>query len=100
MKNNRKISIVYDETITAVNSLKKDMDFEEKEKILKILKNNKDYFGLTINPYVMNYDELKKIPIWIMDHIEMYKRGFNLVTFTLMKKKIKEEPEFLERFNF
>jgi hypothetical protein len=48
----------------------------------------------------MNYDELKRIPMWIMDHVEMYKRSFNLVTFTLMKQKIAEEPEFLERFNF
>ncbi len=96
----RKISTVYDETITAIKSLKPDMAFEEKEKILETLKNNKDYFGLTINPYVMNYDELKRVPIWIMNHLEMYKRGHNLVTFTLMKEKIKEEPEFLERFNF
>lgn len=96
----RKISIVYDETITAINSLKPDMDLEEENKILEVLKNNKDYFGLTINPYVMTYDELKRIPIWIMDHLEMYKRGHNLVTFTLMKEKIAEEPEFLERFNF
>lgn len=96
----RKISVVYDETINAINSLKPDMDFEERENILKTLKDNKDYFGLTINPYVMTYDELKCVPILITDHIEMFKRGHNLVTFTLMKQKIAEEPEFLERFNF
>lgn len=96
----RKISVVYDETINAINSLKPDMDFEEEKKILEVLKNNKDYFGLTINPYVMTYDGLKRVPILITDHIEMFKRGHNLVTFTLMKEKIAEEPEFLERFNF
>lgn len=100
MKNNRKISTVYDETIQAVKDLQEDMAFEEKEKILETLKKNKDYFGLTINPYVMTFKELKNIPILIMDHIEMYNRGFTLVTFNLMKQKIKEEPEFLERFNF
>nr|WP_302577965.1 hypothetical protein [Methanobrevibacter arboriphilus] len=100
MKNNRKISTVYDETITTINSLKEDMSSKEREEILETLKNNKDYFGLTINPYVMTFKELKNIPILIIDHLEMYKRGFNLVTFTLMKEKIKEEPSFLERFNF
>lgn len=95
----RKISIVYDETINAIKSLKPDMGLEEENKILEVLKNNKDYFGLTMNPYVMTYDELKRIPIWIMDHLEMYKRGHNLVTFTLMKEKIAEEPDFLKQFD-
>ena len=94
MKNNRKISIVYDETLQAIKDLKEDMGFEEKEKILKTLKNNKDYFGLTINPDVMTFKELKNIPILIMDHLEMYSMGFNLVTFNLMKEKIKNHLIF------
>lgn len=96
----RKISEVYDETIKVINELHQGMTLKEREKILKILKENKDYFGLTINPYVMTYDELKNIPILITDHLEMYKRGHNLVTFSLMKQKTAEEPDFLERFNF
>lgn len=96
----KKISTIYNETLTAVKNLKQNMSFEEKEKILKIIDQNKKYFGLTINVDVMSFEELKNIPILIMDHVEMTKRNRDIISLKILKKKIEEEPEFMERFNF
>lgn len=96
----RKISTIYEETITAVKNLNHNMTFKEKEKSLKIINQNKKYFGLTINPYVMSFKELKNIPILITDHIEMAKRNRNIISLKILKKKIKEEPKFIKKFNF
>ena len=75
----RKISNIYEETINAIKNLNHNMTFKEKEKSLKIINQNKKYFGLTINPYVMSFKELKNIPILIRDHIKMEKRNRNII---------------------
>lgn len=96
----RKISEIYQETITAIDKLKPSMSWEEEEKIYKIIIKNKNDLGLQLNLYVMNYEQLKSIPTIINKNIEMATKSYESVHLKTLKRKLEEEPSFIEQFNF
>ena len=96
----RKISVIYDEIMTTIQNIDHNMSPKKRDKLLKIIKENKKYFGLNINPYVMTHNELKDIPMLIRDNMNLVRKNSPLLGLKLLKEKIIEEPKFLEQFNF
>jgi len=100
MTNNKKISEIYKETKTAIKKLRPNMELKERNKIYDTILKNREYLGITFNPYVMNEERIKELNIDIIDNIEMASRNTQLLKLRKLKRKIEEEPSFIQQFNF
>ncbi|KZX16669.1 hypothetical protein MBCUT_07070 [Methanobrevibacter cuticularis] len=98
----KKISEIYTETIKAIRDFQPGKTTEkEKDRIFNTINENKKYLGFDhFNPNLMTYERIKELEHDIHDNIVMASHGSQFVFLSDLKKKLKEEPSFLEQFNF
>lgn len=90
----------YTEINNALQQIQKAKTQKEFDKYNEIIKEHKYLFGIIANPKVCTPEELKLIPISLMDNIVSASRGSRLVHLRDLQEAIADEPEFLEQFNF
>lgn len=101
MNDNRKISEIYFETINAIDNLKINSTDEEKEELFKTINKNKTYLGFdNFEAEMLSYGAIKDLELAINKNIRIAKEGTNNPILQDLQELIKEEPEFLEQFNF